>query len=78
MKKVILLIFIISLISCNKKTEVEKVTLNYLKSKRTGICYSIIIYRNTGPNSGEVWNKDSMCCIPCDSLKNIDPILIDY
>lgn len=76
----ILTLFIILgvIVGCGKKKKIDTITLNYMKSKKTGLCYSIITYKNTGFNEGDVFDKGTMCCIPCDSLKNINTILIDY
>ena len=80
MKNSIVIIGILVLLfiaGCNSKDESNQVKFIYMRSKSTGLCYSMtnigsistddnIILVNSG-----YYDSRSMVCVPCDSLKNV-------
>jgi uncharacterized protein YpmB len=70
---IILFFAIISLFSCqSNKTKAKSIHTVYLKSKKTGLCFSAIDFE-----TGTGFEYNSLTCVPCDSLKNVEVIEIE-
>lgn len=54
----LLMLVILMVTSCNNSYKASE-DFTYLKVKKTGLCYSFYNGYQT------------MCCVPCDSLKNV-------
>ncbi len=54
--------------SCNETTEeaTEEMSFEYFQGNVTHLCYSAV--HRDGANA---FDEYSLCCVPCDSLKNV-------
>ena len=76
MKKIIALLFVLSLVACQNSTKsnVEKFDSNitYFKDAKTGLCFAAINSRTYGGS-----DVTSITCVPCEALSNVDVTTIN-
>jgi hypothetical protein len=71
MKKMLVTILLLILISCSNnlhKQEVVNREVEYFTDNRVGLCYAMIQNSN-----GDGGSTRSFTCVPCDSVKNLIP-----